>query len=206
VKANQALILIDLQNDFMPGGALPVSEGDAVIPIANDVQEKFDLIVASKDWHPRDHGSFAANHPGKKVGDVIDLHGLPQILWPVHCVQNTRGAEFGLALRTDRITKTFLKGADAAIDSYSALFDNGHRRSTGMTEFLRERNVGDVYLLGLATDYCVKFTALDAVGEGFKVHLIEDACRGVNLKPTDSEVAINEMGRAGAVITTSQNL
>jgi nicotinamidase/pyrazinamidase len=161
------------------------------------VQQAFDLIVASRDWHPRDHGSFAASHPGKKVGDVIDLHGLPQILWPVHCVQNTPGADFVPGLETSRIERVFLKGTDKEIDSYSAFFDNGHRKSTGMGEYLKGRGVRDVYICGLATDYCVNFTALDAAKLGFNVHLIEDASRGVNLKPDDSANALEAIRRAG---------
>jgi len=206
MSTDRALILVDLQNDFVPGGALAVREGDAVIPIANRVQQAFDLIVASRDWHPRDHGSFAANHPGKKVGDVIDLNGLSQILWPVHCVQNTHGAEFVPGLDTSRIDRVFLKGTDRDIDSYSAFFDNGHRRSTGMDEYLKERGVRDVYVCGLATDYCVNFTALDACKLGFNVHLIEDASRGVNLKPDDSANALEAIRRAGGQIIRSESL
>ncbi|MEA2734930.1 MAG: nicotinamidase/pyrazinamidase [Humisphaera sp.] len=206
MKTDSALILVDLQNDFVPGGALAVRGGDAVVPIANRVQRAFDLIVASKDWHPRDHGSFAANHPGREVGDVIDLHGLPQILWPVHCVQETRGADFVPGLDTSRIDRVFLKGTDKEIDSYSAFFDNGHRKSTGMAEYLRERGVRDVYVCGLASDYCVKFTALDAQQLGFQVHLIEDASRGVNLKPNDSANALEEICRAGGQVIRSETL
>lgn len=201
-----ALILVDLQNDFLPGGALAVPDGDAVIPIANEVQRAFDLIVATQDWHPRDHGSFAANHPGKKVGDVVDLNGLSQILWPVHCVQNTRGAEFVAGLRTDRITMVFRKGTDPGIDSYSTFFDNAHRRSTGLADYLRGQGVREVAILGLATDYCVKFSVLDARELGFDVRVIEDGCRGVNLKPSDSADAIEEMRRAGAAIVTSRTM
>ena len=201
-----ALILVDLQNDFLPGGALAVPDGDAVIPIANEVQRAFDLIVATQDWHPRDHGSFAANHPGKKVGDVVDLNGLSQILWPMHCVQNTRGAEFSPGLRTDRITKVFRKGTDPGIDSYSTFFDNAHRRSTGLDDYLRGHGVREVAILGLATDYCVKFSVLDARELGFDVRVIEDGCRGVNLKPSDSADAIEEMRRAGAAIVTSRTM
>lgn len=201
-----ALILVDLQNDFLPGGALAVPDGDAVIPIANEVQRAFDLIVATQDWHPRDHGSFAANHPGKKVGDVVDLNGLSQILWPVHCVQNTRGAEFVAGLRTDRITMVFRKGTDPGIDSYSTFFDNAHRRSTGLDDYLRGHGVREVAILGLATDYCVKFSVLDARELGFDVRVIEDGCRGVNLKPSDSADAIEEMRRAGAAIVTSRTM
>ena len=206
MNAERALILVDIQNDFVPGGALAVRDGDAVIPVANRVQRAFELIVASRDWHPRDHGSFAANHPGKKVGDVIDLNGLPQILWPVHCVQNTPGAEFVPGLDTSRIDRVFLKGTDREIDSYSAFFDNGHRKSTGMGDYLKERGVRDVYVCGLATDYCVNFTALDACKLGFDVHLIEDASRGVNLKPDDSANALEAIRRAGGQIIRSESL
>ena len=206
MNSERALILVDLQNDFVPCGALAVAGGDAVIPVANRVQRAFDLIVASRDWHPRDHGSFAANHPGRKVGEVIDLNGLPQVLWPVHCVQNTRGAEFVSGLDTSRIDRVFLKGTDPTIDSYSAFFDNGHRRSTGMGDYLKERGVRDVYVCGLATDYCVNFTALDACKLGFNVHLIEDASRGVNLKPDDSAKALDGIRRAGGQIIRSEAL
>jgi len=206
MSTDRALILVDLQNDFVPGGALPVREGDAVIPIANRVQQAFDLIVASRDWHPRDHCSFAANHPGRKVGDVIDLNGLPQILWPVHCVQNTPGADFVPGLDIGRIDRVFLKGTDKDIDSYSAFFDNGHRKSTGMGEYLKDRGVRDVYVCGLATDYCVNFTALDAAKLGFNVHLIEDASRGVNLKPDDSANALEGILRSGGQIIRSESL
>jgi nicotinamidase/pyrazinamidase len=203
-----ALILVDIQNDFLPGGALPVPEGDAVIPIANRLQEggRFDLIVATQDWHPAGHGSFAANHPGRTVGEVIELNGLPQILWPVHCVQETRGASFTDGLATTKIEKVFTKGTDPAIDSYSGFFDNGHRKSTGLGEYLRARGVTDVYVCGLATDYCVKFTALDARQLGFNTFLIEDASRGVNLKPGDVERAVEEMRAAGVKVVRSEEL
>jgi len=202
----RALILVDIQNDFVPGGALAVPGGDEVVEIANDLQLRFDLVVATQDWHPDDHGSFAANHPGKRVGDVIDLNGLPQILWPVHCVENTPGAEFVPGLDTSRIDRVFLKGTDRDIDSYSAFFDNGHRKSTGMGDYLKERGVRDVYVCGLATDYCVNFTALDALKLGFNVHLIEDASRGVNLKPDDSANALDGIHRAGGQIIPSESL
>ncbi len=201
-----ALILVDLQNDFVPGGALPVKDGDKVIPVANSVQPHFELVVATRDWHPANHGSFAANHPGKKPGDIIELNGLQQILWPVHCVQNSHGAEFVAGLETAHISKIFFKGTDPGIDSYSALYDNAHRKSTGLGEYLRDQGVDTVYVLGLATDYCVKFTVLDALAEGFSVRLIEDGCRGVNLSPDDSTKAIAEMREAGAEIITSKEL
>jgi nicotinamidase/pyrazinamidase len=206
MKTKRALILVDLQNDFVPSGALAVPEGDAVIPIANKVQQAFDLIVATQDWHPRDHGSFAANHRGKLPGDVVNLNGLRQILWPVHCVQNTRGAEFAPGLDLSRVRKVFHKGTDPWIDSYSTFFDNGHRKETGLGRYLKSLGVHDVYIMGLATDYCVKYSALDALQLGFAVHVIEDGCRGVNLKRDDSEEAIEQLRRAGVEITRSSRV
>jgi nicotinamidase/pyrazinamidase len=202
----KALILVDIQNDFLPGGALAVPDGDAVIPVANKLQVVFPLVVATQDWHPLDHGSFAASHPGKKVFEQIELNGLPQTLWPVHCVQNTKGADLANALDRNRIAKIFPKGTNAGIDSYSGLFDNGHRKSTGLGEWLKVQGVTEVFVCGLATDYCVKFTALDAVGLGFKTHFIEDASRGVNLRPDDVKNATEEMKRAGITIVQSADL
>jgi len=202
----KALILVDIQNDFLPGGALAVPRGDEIISIANQLQFIFDIVVATQDWHPADHGSFAANHPGRKLYEQIDLDGLPQTLWPIHCVQNTRGAELAPTILRERIEKVFQKGTDPGIDSYSGFFDNGHRKSTGLGEWLKERGVAEVFGCGLATDYCVKFTALDAVQFGFKTALIEDASRGVNLGPTDVTEAIAEMKRAGVQVVNSTEL
>jgi nicotinamidase/pyrazinamidase len=199
----KALILVDIQNDFLPGGALAVPDGDAIIPIVNQMQAVFSLVVATQDWHPANHGSFAANHPGKKQFEQIDLNGLPQTLWPVHCVQGTAGAELAPGLQRDRIAKIFPKGTDAGIDSYSGLFDNGHRKSTGLGEWLKAKEVTDVFVCGLATDYCVKFTALDASQMGFKTYFVSDASRGVNLQPEDVSNAIAEMNRVG--ISTVQS-
>jgi len=202
----KALVLVDIQNDFLPGGALAVPDGDKVIPVANRLQVAFPLVVATQDWHPANHGSFAASHPGKKEFDHIELNGLPQTLWPVHCVQNTKGAELAAGLSRERIIKVFPKGTDPGIDSYSGLFDNGHRKSTGLGEWLKAKDVTDVFVCGLATDYCVKFTALDAAQMGFKTHFIEDASRGVNLRPDDAAKAIEEMRRAGIVVEQSADL
>src|SRR5580765_5596936 len=137
----KALILVDIQNDFLPGGALAVPNGDAVIPIANKLLASFPLAVATQDWHPANHGSFAANHPARKIYEQIELNGLPQTLWPPHCVQGTHGAELAPALERDRIGKIFSKGTDAGIDSYSGFFDNGHRKATGLGDWLKEKNV-----------------------------------------------------------------
>src|SRR6266702_2217980 len=202
----KALLLVDIQNDFLPGGALAVPDGDAVIPVANELQSTFPVVVATQDWHPANHSSFAVSHPGKKAFEQIELNGLPQTLWPVHCVQGTHGAELAVELNRDRIANTFQKGTDAGIDSYSGLFDNGHRRSTGLGEWLKAKNVTEVFVCGLATDYCVKFTALDAAKMGFKTHLIEDASRGVNLRPDDVRNAIEEMKRAGVVVVQSAGI
>ena len=202
----KALILVDLQNDFLPGGALPVPYGDEVIPIANKMQQRFELVVATKDWHPPDHGSFAANHPGKKPGDRIMLDGMEQILWPVHCVQNTHGAEFAPSFDTNRVAHVFHKGTDPMIDSYSTFFDNAHRRHTGLAHYLEKRGIKDIYLLGLALDYCVKYSALDARYLGLKTHVILDGCRGIELEPGDIGRALEEMKRAGAVFLKSSDL
>lgn len=199
----RALVLVDLQNDFMPGGALAVATGHEVIPIANALMERFDLVIATQDWHPRGHESFASSHAGTKVGDVIDLHGLEQVLWPDHCVQKSFGARFVSGLRVDRISRVVRKGTDPRIDSYSGFFDNGHRAATGLDAFLRERNVREVWLAGVATDYCVKFTALDARALGYDVALVLDGCRGVGLRAGDVERAIAEMAAAGVRIRSS---
>ena len=202
----KALILIDIQTDFLPGGALEVPDGDTIIPIVNRLQAVFPLVVATQDWHPANHGSFAANHPGKNVFEQIDLNGLPQTLWPVHCVQGTPGAELATGLKREQIAKIFPKGTDVGIDSYSGLFDNGHRKSTGLGEWLQTKGVTEVFVCGLATDYCVKFTALDAAQMGFKTFFIEDASRGVNLQPNDVANAIAEMTRAGIAVVRSQQV
>lgn len=201
-----ALILVDIQNDFLPGGALAVPDGDRIIPIVNALLPRYELIVATQDWHPPDHGSFATNHPGRTPFEQIDLHGLPQTLWPVHCVQNSGGALFAPGLDTRRITRVFPKGTDPRVDSYSGLFDNGRQQSTGLGEWLREHGVTEVCLTGLATDYCVKFTALDAAREGFRVTLVEDACRGVNLAPNDVARALDGMRDAGVRVVQSVDL
>ena len=195
-----ALILVDLQNDFLPGGALGVPGGDEVIPLANRLMDDFEIIVATQDWHPPEHGSFAANHPGRQVFENIDLHGLPQTLWPVHCVQGTPGAEFAPDLDAGRITRVFRKGTRPEVDSYSGLFDNGRRHSTGLAEWLHEQGVTQVTVCGIATDYCVRFTALDAVAEGFDVTLHLPACRGVDLQAGDIAAAVEAMREKGVRI------
>ena len=201
-----ALVIVDMQNDFCPGGALPVPEGDHVIEVVNRIRRRFDLVVATQDWHPAGHGSFAANHPNRQPGEQVELAGLPQILWPVHCVQGTHGAELHPGLDRSQINRVFHKGTDPHIDSYSGFFDNGRRSSTGLGEYLRAEGVDEVAICGLATDYCVKFTAIDAVGLGFKTHLVEDACRGVELRKGDITEAIGQMRQQGVVVTRSSEM
>lgn len=197
-----ALLIIDVQNDFCPGGSLPVPGGFDVIPVINRLQPLFGLVVTTKDWHPKDHSSFAVNH-GRQPYETIELDGLTQVLWPAHCVQGTPGADYAPGLETKRIAKVFLKGVDRKIDSYSGFFDNARGRATGLAEYLRERKVTDVSVVGLATDYCVKWTALDAAQLGFRTTVILDACRGVNLKPGDADRAVEEMKAAGITVVES---
>ena len=199
-----ALILVDLQNDFFPGGALGVPGADAVFPLANDIQDHFDLIIASKDWHPKNHGSFASNQPGHSVFEVIKLNGLPQVLWPDHCVQKTKGSEFPQKLRTDKIHKIILKGTDPTIDSYSVFFDNAHLKQTELQEYLKKEGVETLYLMGLATDYCVKYSVLDGLMLGYPVFLIEDGCFAINKNPGDEKNALEEMKAAGAKLIHSK--
>jgi len=201
-----ALLVIDIQIDFCPGGALEVADGDQVIPVANRLMDQFDLVVATQDWHPANHKSFAANHPWRHPGQVIDLNGLDQILWPIHCVQDSFGAEFAPGLQTDQFERVFTKGTDPEIDSYSGFFDNGHRKATGMGDYLKEKGVDTVYVVGLAADYCVKFTVLDALELGFTTYLVTDATRGVNLEPDDTEKALKEMAEKGAILIDSADI
>lgn len=200
----KTLLIVDVQNDFVPGGALPVPGGMEVVPVINRLQQLFELVIATQDWHPPEHVSFAATHEGRKPGDVIDLDGLPQKLWPVHCVQETAGAAFVPGLQTKRFERVFRKGTHPRIDSYSAFFDNAHRNSTGLADYLKAQRVQEVYLTGLATDYCVKFSAFDAVTLGFKTHVILDACRGVELNRGDVAQAVEDMEKAGVTILHSQ--
>lgn len=176
----KALIIVDIQNDFTSNGALPVPHGEDIIDIVNQLQLKFDLVVATQDWHPQTHKSFASNHENKKPFDKILLQGLEQILWPDHCVQGTTGADFHPKLRMEKTEAIFRKGMDSEIDSYSGFYDNGHRKITGLSGYLKERQVKSIYVCGLAGDYCVYFTAKDAIKEGFKTFLIEDATRSIS--------------------------
>jgi len=195
----RALILVDLQYDFCPGGALAVVRGDETVAVALRVMPRFDVVVATQDWHPASHGSFAVNR-GRAPYELGELAGSPQVMWPAHCVQGTRGAELHADLPRARIAHVSRKGTDPTIDSYSGFFDNGHKRATDLEAWLRGRGVTDLYVLGLATDYCVQFTALDARSLGFGVTLIEDGCRAVDLAPGDGARAIDAMRAAGVQI------
>lgn len=175
-----ALIIVDIQNDFLPGGALAVANGGAVIPVINKLQNDFDLVVATQDWHPADHKSFASTHPGKKIFEEIMLDGIPQVLWPDHCVQETIGAQFSSLLSTKKIEAIFRKGMDKNVDSYSGFFDNGKKKATGMGDYLKGRRVTGIYVTGLAADYCVYFTALDGLEFGFESTIISDATLPIN--------------------------
>ncbi|MDF9801200.1 nicotinamidase/pyrazinamidase [Catalinimonas alkaloidigena] len=201
-----ALLLVDIQNDFLSGGALEVEEGDQIVPVVNDLQPYFDLVVATQDFHPADHASFAANHEGKKPGDHIDLGGLDQILWPVHCVQGSEGAEFSKDLNMDKVATVVKKGLDKNIDSYSGFYDNGHKRATGLSKYLKDKGVDRVFITGLAADVCVKFTALDALKEGFETVVIKDATRAVNLQEGDYEKTMEELREEGVKVMQSKDV
>lgn len=206
ITPNSVLLIVDVQYDFLPGGALAVAGGDELIPIINALQAHFGHVVATQDYHPADHGSFAAQYPGKNPGERIELAGLSQILWPVHCVQESAGADFPASLDRMRWEGIFQKGKNPEVDSYSGFFDNARRGDTGLADYLKERGVDRVFVCGLALDYCVKFTALDAQSLGFTTFLITDATRAVNLHPQDGEAAIQEMQGAGIQLIDSLSL
>ncbi len=201
----RALLLIDIQNGFCPGGNLAVEQGDQVVPVANRLMAEggYDLVVASKDWHPAGHGSFASQHPGRLPFDLGELAGKPQVLWPDHCVQGTEDAEFHPDLDLARIDHIQTKGENPAVDSYSAFRDNDRAATTGLADYLQARGVTALDLMGLATDYCVKASALDAreMLPGVHVALIEDGCRGIEEKGI--KAALEEMRAAGVEIVTS---
>lgn len=193
-----ALILVDLQNDFLPGGALAVAKGFEIIPVINELlKKKYDLVIASKDWHPEDHESFAKNQ-GKNPGEKILLDGLEQILWPSHCVQGSHGSEFAPGWDASKVDKIVYKGTDKKIDSYSVFFDNEHRKSTKLDEYLKENHIKELCIVGLVTDYCVKYSVLDALYLGYTVYVVKNGCRAINLLPNDEQEAFSEMERAGA--------
>ena len=200
---DRALVLVDIQKDFMPDGALPAHSGHDVVPVANRLIRAFDLVVATQDWHPENHGSFASNHDGKSPGDIVDLDGVDQILWPDHCVQHTDGAEFADDLEIGRADEIFTKGTDPEIDSYSGFFDNDYRQATGMGEFLKGQGVDSIFVVGVATDYCVKYTAIDGCKLDFETWVVVDGCAGVGQHVDDLDQAFGEMWGAGAKLIDS---
>lgn len=195
----EALIVIDVQNDFCPGGALAVADGDAILPRINVMMPDFATVVLTQDWHPQDHASFAANHPGAAPFSMIDMPYGPQVLWPVHCVQGSKGALFHDDLETDRGQIVIRKGFRPQIDSYSAFFENDHSTATGLEGYLRNRGVTHLTLVGLATDYCVAYSALDAARLGFSVTVDLGACRAIDLNGSLAE-AREKMSAAGVVL------
>ncbi|MBW8318868.1 MAG: bifunctional nicotinamidase/pyrazinamidase [Rhizobium sp.] len=204
----KALLLIDIQNGFCPGGNLPVADGDAVVPVANALMKggHYDIVVASQDWHPANHGSFASQHPGRKPFDMGELNGQPQVLWPDHCVQGTADAEFHPGLDLSAIAHVQKKGENLAVDSYSAFRDNDRAALTGLVGYLKNKGVTALDIMGLATDYCVRFSALDAVDmlPGVQVRLIEDGSRGID--PDGVHAAIEEMRSAGVAVVSSKDI
>ncbi|OYD41568.1 bifunctional nicotinamidase/pyrazinamidase [Sphingobacterium cellulitidis] len=176
----KALIIVDVQYDFLPGGSLEVPKGDEIIPIINNIQKDYDLVVASQDWHPQGHLSFASQHENKLPFEIIDLDGLEQVLWPDHCIQESYGSQISEELQTNRVEAIFRKGMDPKIDSYSAFYDNGKRKDTGLAGYLKARNIDEVHVCGLAADFCVFFTAMDAITEGFKTSIISKATKAID--------------------------
>lgn len=200
-----ALILVDIQPDFLPGGALAVPEGNAIIPVVNQLVTRFDLVVATQDWHPAGHGSFASAHPGKKPFDQIDLNGLPQVLWPDHCVQGTAGAGLSAAVDWNKTAAIFRKGMNPGIDSYSGFYDNGYRQSTGLNGYLKSLGVKRVFVVGLAADYCVYYTAKDALKEGYKTIIIADATRPIDASNFEHAKA-DLRSKGGSIVHSSELL
>jgi nicotinamidase/pyrazinamidase len=200
----KTLVLIDVQNDFMPGGPLAVPEGKLIVPVINRVLGYFDLVVATQDWHPKNHKSFASDHLNKKPFDKIILNGIQQTLWPDHCVQGTRGAELHKDIQSDKIAAIFRKGMDTEADSYSGFYDNNHQITTGLSGYLKEKGVSEIHFCGLAADICVYYSILDAVLEGFSATLIEDASRP--LYPEKFDDIKCEIAKQGILIITSSEL
>ena len=191
----KTLVIIDVQNDFLKNGSLEVPYGNEVIEPINQIMKNYELVVATKDWHPLDHISFASNHPGKKIGDIVKVDNLDQMLWPDHCIQESKGSDFPETLNYTKIKKIFCKGINSQIDSYSGFHDNGKIRSTGLSNYLKTNNVTSIDYVGLATEYCVKFTVLDSIEEGFKTSVILNGIKGINLE--ESNKALKEMKSIG---------
>ncbi len=203
--SDELLLVVDVQNDFCPGGALAVPEGDRVVPVINRLARRFDHVAATQDWHPPGHQSFASSHPGRQPFETIEVAYGTQVLWPDHCVQGTGGADFHPDLDLGRAELIVRKGYRAAIDSYSAFYENDHATPTGLAGYLKERGIRRLYLCGLATDYCVNYSALDAVRAGFETLLVEDACRAIDLEGSLA-AARRDMAEAGVEVVTAKSL
>lgn len=200
-----ALVVIDVQNDFCPNGALAVVDGDAVIPVINQLQSKFALKILTQDWHPADHTSFAINHPGAEPFSMTEMPYGPQVLWPSHCIQGTQGAEFHKDLETDGAAVTIRKGFRRDIDSYSAFFENDRTTPTGLAGYLRDQNIKSLVMTGIATDFCVRYSAVDAAKLGFDVTLVEDACRAIDMDGS-LDAAMRDFEENGVKIMTSDQI
>ena len=200
-----ALLIVDIQNDFCPGGALAVPDGDTIIPTVNKLIEQFDVIIQTQDWHPAGHSSFASSYDDKEPFDTIELDYGTQALWPDHCVQGTKGAEFHPDLNTLKTQVIIRKGFRKAIDSYSTFFENDQKTSTGLTGYLKQRGITDLYTVGLATDFCVKWSILDGIDEGFTMYIVEDAVKGIDLNGSIDE-AWAEMKKKGVKLTHSKDI
>lgn len=201
----KALLIVDVQNDFCPGGALGVKGGDKIIPIINKLSSSFDEVILTQDWHPDNHSSFASVYEGKQAYETIEMEYGPQVLWPDHCVQGTTGAAFHPALSTDKAQLIIRKGFRKGIDSYSAFFENDQETVTGLSGYLKNRGIDQLFVCGLATDFCVKWSVLDGISEGFKVVIIEDAVAGIDLNGSE-EQAWQEMAQAGVNKVFSHDL
>ena len=197
--AHKALIVIDLQNDFCPGGALAVAGGDEIVPLVNAMIDEFDHVVLTQDWHPEGHSSFASQHDGKNPFESVSMPYGEQTLWPDHCVQGTRGAEFHAGLEWTKAELVVRKGFRKAIDSYSAFFENDHKTPTGLGGYLKERGISDLTLVGLATDFCVAYSAIDAAKLGFQATVVMEGCRAIDLGGSLAEMT-ERMRQAGVSI------
>lgn len=206
VRSNDALLIVDVQNDFCPDGALAVPEGDAVVSVINKIAGRFSVVVPTQDWHPPGHISFASRHPGKTPYEVIQIDGLDQVLWPNHCVRGSRGAEFHPGLDTTPFRFVLRKGTNSEMDSYSAFLENDKKTRTGLAGLLRELEVKRIFVAGLATDYCVLYSSRDAVAAGFEVVVLEDACRGVDVPPGNLQAALKEMRQKGVSIMSTDQI
>lgn len=201
----KALLIVDLQNDFCEGGALEVPEGSTIVPAVNQLINSFDAIIQTQDWHPEGHASFASSHKGKSPNDTIEMDYGSQVLWPDHCVQGSKGAEFHPDLNTNKSQVIIRKGFRPQIDSYSAFFENDQETKTGLTGYLKTRGITDLYTVGLATDFCVKWSVLDGLKEGFNMYIVEDAVKGIDIDGS-VESAWDEMKSEGVHVIQSESI